>query len=295
MSGTYLSFFEDIDKGKRVVVSSVAELKQRGKSISISNELSTGRSWTLDGTILPGGHISGVYSADATFDEGVGTFYLRIQNNDLDGLWSGYDHINRITNSGRYWFRKMKSVDIENAVASDITDILAISTKVFGNGYLGDLDRFIDSPHSSLLVAKSKKKIAGFCLSYLNPKPLEDVVDGYNGPIPDDVMHANNGGRLGLIKSIAVDPRYWRRGVGSRLFSEAENELKRLGAECAIVPAWVYRDTANIGGILKRHGYDFWFWNRTYWKHACENREFTCVKFDGQCNCSVAFYKRSLV
>lgn len=296
VSGRYLSFYEDIENGHRVVVPSVAEFKQKGKSVTVSNELPSGRSWTLEGTILPGGHISGVYSADATYDQGVGSFYLRINGADLDGMWSGYDHSNRMTNSGRYWFRKMRAVTVKKATQSDINDILAISTNVFGYGYLHDLDSTVGAPRASVVVASNNRRVRGFCISYLEDQGgFRSLIGEHNGPIPDDVQHASKTGKLGIIKTIAVDPKSHRRGIGSALFEQAERDLKAMGAESVVVPAWVYKDTTNMAGILNRHGYEFWFWNKEYWKSACENNEFKCVKSEGpQCNCSVAFFRHRL-
>ncbi len=69
-----------------------------------------------------------------------------------------------------------------------------------------------------LWVATEGDAVAGFCLA--GPAPAEDVADAV-GAVPDDA------GRVGLVATLLVSPRWGRRGHGGRLL------VARRGRRCA--------------------------------------------------------------
>lgn len=292
VSGSYISFYEDIENGARVVVASRAEVRQSGAAVRIVNDTAEGRSWTLEGTILPGGHISGVYSADADYDEGVGAFYLRVGKNLLDGMWSGYDHVNKITTSGRYWFNRLLPVDIREAADEDVNDILHTSGNAFGFGYVDPAHLVNDDRHFAV-VAHVEKEFAGFCFGHLlDADGVADLVGTDVGILPDDIRLADAQGRLGVLKSIAIRRKFRGHGVGARLVAEAERRLKTLGAGCIVVPAWKVGAEIPIANLLRRADYAEWLSNDRYWRDSCEAGAFKCVAFDGACRCAATFFRK---
>jgi ribosomal protein S18 acetylase RimI-like enzyme len=53
--------------------------------------------------------------------------------------------------------------------------------------------------------------------------------------------------------AIYVDPKHWRRGVGQRLWSEIEDQLRRSGF--ADVTLWVLRDNAGALAFYRSNGF----------------------------------------
>lgn len=295
ISGRYLSFFEDVEEGKKRTVRSESVVSQRGSAVNIVTVVSGGRSWTLDGTILSGGHISGVYSADATYDEGVGSFYLKIDRDRLDGMWNGYDHVNRTTGGGRYWFRKKLKPNLADGTDRDVNAVLHIATEAFGIGYLPSGSLVSDDRHFCV-VAKIESEVVGFCLGYkLQPDGLDEFMRLKPTTVPADVRYANQNDCLGIIKTIAVRRNMRGYGIGADLIKAAESRLVERGVRCVLVPAWMRSGEIFLDGILTDQDYSRWTDNPIFWKSACEGRDFDCVAYEGKCVCGVAFYRKGIL
>lgn len=295
IEGEYITYFEDIENGKSVTVTSISTIKQKGLKIIGKNIQADGRSWTIDGNIVGTGHIAGVYSADATYDEGVGSFYLKINGDNLDGMWSGYDNKNRITASGRYLFRKKAKIEISSATESDIPNILNLSIPLFGEGYVKDISDFINNKKGVALIARENATIVGYVLAKDCERDESVEIFGNSEKVPADIRHSDWSSTLGLIKTIGILPERQGYGIGEALFKKAELELKQKGVKIVVVPAWITDDKENIDGLMKHFGYIDFLQDNGYWKVQCENEEFHCpMKTEGHCVCGVKFYKKSL-
>lgn len=292
ISGSYISFFEDIHDGKTIVAHSFAQIKQNGTSISITDKTSDGKSWTLDGTIFTGGHISGVYSADAEYDEGVGSFYLKVSSQSLDGMWSGFDNVNRTTAAGRYWFRRILDIYIHEAQQEDLNDILHTSGNAFGYGYVEPEQLSNDAFHYAI-VAHVKDEFAGFCFGeLLEAGSVSDVIRQNVPILPDDVKIADQAGKLGLLKTLAVRRKFREHGIGTQLLHAAEKTLIKRGASCIIVPAWEVDNKTPIRNLLLRSDYAQWLKHDHYWRAQCDAKQFECIARSEECRCSVTFYRK---
>lgn len=292
ISGPYIAFFEDIQDGKNIVVHSFAQVKQNGSSVSIVNQTSDDKSWTLDGTIFAGGHISGVYSADADYDEGVGSFYLKVSSKSLDGMWSGFDNVNRTTTAGRYWFRRILEINIHEAQQADINDILHTSGNAFGYGYV-EPDQLSNDAYHYAIVAQVNDEFAGFCFGeLLEANSVPDIIRQNVTILPDDVKIADQSGTLGLLKTLAVRRKFREHGVGTQLLHAAEKALLKRGSNCIIVPAWEVDNNTPIENLLLRSDYAQWLKHDHYWREQCDAKQFECVARSEECRCSVTFYRK---
>lgn len=292
IGGDYISFFEDVVDNEKVVVPSVSKVEQRGTHLRIVTLMDNERSWTLEGTIMQGGHVSGVYSADAVYDDGVGSFYLKISKNSLDGMWNGYDHENRMTNAGRYWFQRILEAKITEFDQKYMNDILHTSGNAFGYGYVDKDSIKVDEKHFAI-VAKVQGEFAGFCFGHIQPAgDINSLLRLQPGVIPDDVRMANEHGSLGVLKTIAVRRKFQGHGIGTKLIKEAEAQLVKRGCECVLVPAWTVDGTTALRNLLVHNDYVEWIANDNFWKEACEGRAFECVSFNGSCRCSVTFFRK---
>jgi len=298
IAGEYLTYYEDIVNRKKILVSAKSTLKQKGLKITGTTWLDNNQSWTLDGSILGTGHIAGVYSADSLHDDGVGSFYLKINStNDLEGIWSGYDNVNRKTSSGRYIFKKIEKIQIVPAELNQVSKILELATELFGYGYVEDVESYIRDTEAFVYVALYKDEIIGFASGRLcEKKSLLDLThDNNHHFLSPDILHSAERGTLGLIKTVGVKKEFQGRGYGSSLLVEIEKALKGININTLIVSAWVDKDKTNIGGVLKQNQYMEMFYDATYWKEDCEKNKFFCPsKVNNVCQCGTRFYKKAI-
>lgn len=294
IKGEYITYFEDLKNDLTIMVTSLSEIKQKGMKLS-GKTLADGRSWTLNGNIHGNGHITGMYSADAACDEGLGSFYLKIKGGDLEGMWTGYDHKNKITASGRYIFKNKASIKIREAVTEEIANILDLSLPLFGDGYVQDIPDFIRNKNGVALVAEEQGNIVGFVLGKLCVRDQALRIFRNTDEILPDIKHADKEGTLGILKTIGVSQSRQGHGIGELLFRKAELRLKNLGTKIIVVPAWKDRDTVTIDGLMNHFSYKKFFTDDEYWKKDCENKKFRCPSKQGnKCSCSVDFYKKAL-
>jgi ribosomal protein S18 acetylase RimI-like enzyme len=292
VAGKFVTYFEDVVDGKIQMQTGMSRIKQRGRRISGATTQKNGRKWLLDGTIAGIGHIAGVYSAEAVDDEGVGSFYLRVNGTNLEGIWSGYDHVNKITTSGRYLFQRLMDLQIKPLHESHIPAILGIADKEFGPNYISEEDLRSDSG-VKILVGLNNKKVVGFItgeIASVSNKLKERV------SLPKDVLHAEGARTLGIIKTVAVTSQFHRHGIGDRLFVEMERQLQQSGGTLIAVPAWKDHAGVHLHGILASNGYEEFLTCKRYWKDDCHSGLFTCRSRarSKECSCDLVWYKRPL-
>lgn len=295
VEGEYISFFDDTEKGQPVVRRSTSSVRQRGNSVKISTTLSDKRSWSLHGSILPGGHVSGVYSADAIYDEGVGSFYLKIGDGSLEGMWNGYDHENRTISGGRYWFRRRYYPKIRDFKKSDFSHILHTANNAFGRGYFSPNFIINDRTHFAL-VAKIDGKFVGYSAGrFAEIDYIHKIKAGQDRPVPLDICHAHEHGKLGIIQSVAIMKKFRGHGIGTDLIIASEEKLKSLDAQAILVPAWQSPSGIHLENILHSLDYSIWFENKSIWTEECETGKFGCPHFKEKCQCSVIFYRKGRI
>lgn len=103
--------------------------------------------------------------------------------------------------------------------------------------------RAADGP--GLWVAVEGTEVVGFCLA--GPAPEEDVADAV-GEVPDDA------GRVGLVATLLVTPRWGRRGHGGRLLVTAAEALRSGGGVRGIT--WVPERDAASRAFYRRAGWE---------------------------------------
>ena len=293
--GEYITYFDEIKQGQLVTTTSISKLKQKGMRVFGKTTQADRKSWNLEGNIVGSGHITGVYSANEKYDEGVGSFYLKIIDDNLEGFWSGYDNKNKFPASGKYIFRKKAYINILTARNEDITKILDFSSPLFGEGYVDDVRDLINNKNSVALVAVENGDIVGFILGKLCVPDEAKTLINSSEKLPADLENSDKEGALGIIKTLGVASSRQGHGIGGSLFSNAESRLKKLGAKTIIIPAWKSGNIVNIGGLLNQFSYNHFLSDLDYWKSDCEEGKFRCPSKSGEkCVCSVEIYKKSL-
>lgn len=289
IAGEYISTYEDIEEGRKVVIKAPVKLKQKGRNVYGSTEFD-GRTWILKGEIAGDGYLYGIYHAESLHDKGVGNFFLEVGLNcDMDGLWSGYDSINKIIQSGRYTFVRKLDFKIDPIEKRHVPAVLQIAEKQLGQAYIDTNDLL--APGNIAIRAYVDGKNIGFCtgkviskqdayakvpqLAELNLKQLE-LVD-----------------TVGLVASVATDPKFTGRGVGSALVSHCIQELARRDIDVFMMTGWKSSRGVHIGSIAENHGFEKVLEVREFWKEDSVRHGYECPACGRPpCLCSAIVYIR---
>jgi len=102
------------------------------------------------------------------------------------------------------------AMTVRAAALDDVDGIFALEEQVFGCDRLSRraIRRFVAAPHRPVMVARRADGVAGYAL-----------------------LSLRKGGRTCRIYSLAVDPRYSRRGVGRELVHACERYARAWGCE----------------------------------------------------------------
>ena len=292
-TGKYISIFEDIENNKTVYSSSFSYIEQKGRKITGKNILGD-RAWHLEGGISNNGYIYGEYYAELESDTGIGNFFLQPKiNGDLEGLWAGFDSVNNIVSSGRYIFMKQPEFNIEKMSDGDINVAIDIVDSVLGKNYV-EAEKFIEMINCESFVclkAIVKNKVVGIALGCvlkiddaINYLKIQDL------KIPNIMKH---GAEIAIIKTIAINESFQKRGIGTRFVNALEEIFKSKNIHVIASVAWRHDGIENIGGIMKKNEYKSIYIIDNYWKEDSIKEGFSCpVCGDNGCNCSANIYMK---
>jgi GNAT superfamily N-acetyltransferase len=154
----------------------------------------------------------------------------------------------------------MAIADVRPATPADAPAVTAVQREVWTTAWAGFLPAgltagFDDDAVSAawartaagpgLWVATEGAELVGFCLA--GPAAEEDVADAV-GAVPDDA------GRVGLVATLLVSPRWGRRGHAGRLLVASAAELRSAGAVRGIT--WVPERDAASRAFYRRAGWE---------------------------------------
>ncbi|NMO89927.1 GNAT family N-acetyltransferase [Actinomycetospora sp. TBRC 11914] len=154
----------------------------------------------------------------------------------------------------------MAIAHVRPATADDAGPVTAVQREVWTSAWAGFLpagltEGFDDeavraawartAAGPGLWVATEGDAVVGFCLA--GAAAEEDVADAV-GTVPDDA------GRVGLVATLLVSPRWGRRGHGGRLLVTATEALRAEGAARGIT--WVPERDAASRAFYARAGWD---------------------------------------
>ena len=129
-------------------------------------------------------------------------------------------------------FERNDSVSVRLATLSDLDGIHALETASFVHDRLSRraIRSFIAAPHGRLVVAKIGGALAGY-----------------------GVLVLRSNSRVARLYSIAVDPRFGRRGVGRALMQGVEDLAAKRG--CVVLRLEVRVENAAAIALYESHGY----------------------------------------
>lgn len=296
IGGTYISKFEDENNGQVEVVTAPVTIIQKGKRIRARTEVpNENRCWILEGEISSGGHLYGAYFAEDPHDKGIGNFFLHINfNRTMEGLWSGFDSVNRKITSGKYTFIPVaEDISITDAAESDIPHIIDISDTELGKDYLNDEDLkgFFAASDCILRVAKKGgKEIVGFSFSYYAPpEAIGEKMRWEN--MPKKFQYST---RIGVLKTVAVRSKHKGMGIGNSLVVDAQSELGKKGVPSILTVAWKSDLGINISGIMSKNGFVPNCEIEAYWRKDSIVSGYDCPVCGNPCHCSAVIYVKTL-
>jgi GNAT superfamily N-acetyltransferase len=194
----------------------------------------------------------------------------------------------------------MKNIKILDEIDNkSFESIIKIGNDNFADGYFTKeyLLSYLNDSDSFVLVYQNHEKIIGFAISTIwDADNLFNHAEGYpsilikNGITKKDNLH------LGIIKTIAIDLEFQKKGIGTELFKASEARLKKFDVKSLVVPAWVYNGLTPMGKILENFQYEPWFCLEKFWISVCDNDKNFCSKRrENSCQCDSYFYKKDIL
>lgn len=299
IKGDYITVFEDKEDDKIVNTTALARLKQNGKKIVGDTWLSSNRKWILEGTLTDKGHLHGVYYAEDPLDEGVGNFFLKVsRDRSMIGLWSGYDSVNGIINSGKYLFTPIiKEYTVANMETKHISQVLSIADDELGKKYLdvSEISTYISEPDKYIckVVFDESGAVLGFCINkILTTDELVEYLKLEQYQLPNYIKYAQ---KVGVIKTVAIKEKIQKHGIGYELLKCAYKDIVDSGVQGICSVAWKNGDKINIGSILLNFGFRQHYEIKNYWAKDSEEQQFSCpVCGDPPCKCSAVMYFKAV-
>ena len=253
IAGSYISEF--MDDG--MLYKTPASLKQNGTQIKGTTTLGT-RKWLLEGNINKNGYLIGTYRSGSLHDRGLGSFFLKIDpNRDMRGIWSGLDANKNEIQQGSYVFRRqLNDLSIRPIGMQQIPEILCIAEAQLGDAYIRTPELLTEGA----FYAHTGGRVAGFATSRVGSagELLEHLQSFF--PIGDRIMNPverrlRGQISVGFIATVAVDPRFEGRGVGTMLVDRCIAELNRKGVILLVATAWQVQQVVRTGSILVKRGF----------------------------------------
>jgi GNAT superfamily N-acetyltransferase len=162
--------------------------------------------------------------------------------------------------------------------------VTALADRAFGKGYFPRPSEIAREPQTCFHVCVTPdQEIAGFVRGRHR---LEEI--------PEDLAKADAAGALGVIRTIAVDPAYRGKGIGTTLLQIVHDSLVGLGADKLIVTFKRGPRDSRVEGIMAQLGFREWVRLETYWKARCDAGEFDCVHRTNGCECEAVFYQKAV-
>jgi len=289
ISGDYLSTYEDEDSGEKYFIEAPLHLSQKGRNITGRTEFD-GRVWILEGEISNDGYLFGIYHAESVHDKGVGNFFLEIGiSGDMEGLWSGYDSINKNITCGRYAFVRKPNFKIGKVTKKNVSAVLSIAEKELGAAYINVDDLLAEG--NIAVYASVEGNIVGFSTAKkISTSEVYEKIPQLRGKKLRQIETAEN---IGLLASVATDLGWSGKGIGSALVEYCIKALEESGLNVIIMTGWKSGKGVHIGSVAKCHGFSQIMEIPEFWKEDSVENKYDCPHCGHPpCTCSAVVYVR---
>ena len=266
IQGRYLSRYEDIVDGKKVIQKAPTTLIQKGlQLVGTTTNFSEQRTWQMRMTIEQSRFIHGIYGPENPRDKSSGVIFLEIQpDGSLQGIWAGYDSKNQRVEGGKYWFIRAVDFEITSLGKDDhrTTQALDSLRSELGERYISR-DQFetylrVDPKlsHKVALVAQHKAthKVLGVLLAEIvDEQALRlSFLGSYDLAVKNPEVYRLRNQTTALIKSIVADEQFRDNGIGTQLVKHAIQLLEKKGAKGFYSFAWISKQNGcHMQGIFR--------------------------------------------
>ena len=174
---------------------------------------------------------------------------------------------------------------------TDFKSVLIIANKLFGQAFLNsdELNDCIENKKKSCLVALINGEVAGFIIiQTCGLKELKILAlneqDWFKEQFANDLP-------IGVIKSIAVDNRFKKQGIGMALTSKSI-ELFKEKTHSVISICWEQNGDAPFSRLLEKCGLKSIRKISKFWKEDSLNKKYICrICGEPPCNCNAYIYQ----
>lgn len=121
-----------------------------------------------------------------------------------------------------------ESVSIRSYIKTDFSDIITMANDRLGENYLTfeELHSYINNNNKIGFVATINNEIAGFALAQIcNPNETRELVLSEHDWFKKQFPYKNS---IGILKTIAVDPKFAKQGIGTALTKHRIEMLKKV-------------------------------------------------------------------
>ncbi len=138
------------------------------------------------------------------------------------------------------------TISLRDAEPGDADTIAAVYVASWNEGFRGLMPQRTAGPEQN---RRWREELAGDVVKWRVAMAASTTLVGFagTGPSRDPVDPS-----LGELDTIAVDPAYWRQGVGSRLMADA---LEVLAADFAAAILWTLEEYPAGDAFYRSHGW----------------------------------------
>jgi len=177
---------------------------------------------------------------------------------------------------------------------SDFDQLLTISDKQFGDGYLkrDDLFSYLNDDSKIGIVYLNDNQVSGFSFSHIYSKETVHQLD-LEGQHWFKEAYINKC-PIGVIKSIAVDQSASGKGIGTHLAQVSIEELNKH-TDCIISPCWQQGEHTPFANLLEKLDFNLVKTFEDFWKEDSLQKKYPC-KICGAppCLCKMLLYQNKV-
>jgi ribosomal protein S18 acetylase RimI-like enzyme len=307
IQGRYLSRYEDIVDGKKVIQKAPVTLTQKGlQLVGTTTNFSQQRTWKFQMTIEQSRFIHGVYWPEDSRDKSYGVIFLEIQlDGSLQGIWAGYAPKIQQVYCGKYWFIRAVDFEITSLGKDDHRTTQAWDSlrSELGERYISrdQFETYLRADpkqsHKVVLVAQHKatQKVLGVLLAEIvDEQALRlSFLGSYDLAVKNPEVYRLRNQTTALIKSIVVDEPFRGNGIGTELMKHAIQLLEKKGAKGFYTFAWISKQNGcQMQGMLESLGFKSVLRFDEFWLDNSTQHHYDCPVCGHPCHCAVLLFVR---
>lgn len=292
LTGEYLSRYEDVgSKKSKTWRKARTFLRQKGDNVTgATTDIVDSRTWKLNLQIVQQKYLLGSYENEDLVDPGTGVVFLDIlPNGRLEGLWAGYDPVNKSVQLGRYLFAKSLPATIKPLTQEHLPYALALFGTCLGERYItrDQLKAYVeDKDKKGFVAVDSTNNVLGavLCETWNSVPQVNEKVSTL---LPDLDFH-----KCGFLKSLAVSEDQRGRGIGLKLASAALDWMRSNGSTTEVAVSWVENGHCNAKGVLENLGFKEQTKIDRFWYQESKEKGYICPSCGNPCECAALIFRR---